>query len=150
LQLEKQRLKTLNDNLEDLAAERTEDLQRANEQLAQVNSTMSELVSIVSHELRTPLTAIKSFAEILRDESDNLEREEQDNFLNIIDKESDRLTRLISDLLDLQKMQDGMEIGSIGHYQNRSRNSGSIFTSLCQQGFGTESPQQHEQRQSPW
>jgi signal transduction histidine kinase len=107
LQLEKQRLKTLNDNLEDLVAERTEDLQRANEQLAQVNSTMSELVSIVSHELRTPLTAIKSFAEILRDESDNLEREEQENFLNIIDKESDRLTRLISDLLDLQKMQAG-------------------------------------------
>ena len=107
LQLEKQRLKALNDNLEDLVAERTEDLQRANEQLAQVNSTMSELVSIVSHELRTPLTAIKSFAEILRDEADNLEREEQENFLNIIDKESNRLTRLISDLLDLQKIQAG-------------------------------------------
>ena len=107
VQLEKQRLKTLNDNLEDLVAERTEDLQKANEQLAQVNNTMSELVSIVSHELRTPLTAIKSFAEILRDEVDNLEREEQENFLNIIDKESDRLTRLISDLLDLQKIQAG-------------------------------------------
>ena len=107
LLLEKQRLKTLNDNLEDLVAERTEDLQRANEQLAQVNNTMSELVSIVSHELRTPLTAIKSFAEILRDEADNLDREEQENFLNIIDKESNRLTRLISDLLDLQKIQAG-------------------------------------------
>ena len=107
LQQEKQRLKSLNDNLEDLVAERTEDLQRANEQLAQVNSTMSELVSIVSHELRTPLTAIKSFAEILRDEADNLDREEQENFLNIIDKESNRLTRLISDLLDLQKIQAG-------------------------------------------
>ncbi|KPJ91124.1 MAG: hypothetical protein AMJ53_12315 [Gammaproteobacteria bacterium SG8_11] len=107
LLLEKQRLKALNDNLEDLVSERTEDLQKANEQLAQVNNTMSELVSIVSHELRTPLTAIKSFAEILRDEADNLEREEQENFLNIIDKESDRLTRLISDLLDLQKIQAG-------------------------------------------
>ncbi|MGD8595308.1 MAG: response regulator [Gammaproteobacteria bacterium] len=107
LQLEKQRLKALNDNLENLVAERTEDLQRANEELAQVNNTMSELVSIVSHELRTPLTAIKSFAEILRDEADNLERKEQENFLNIIDKESNRLTRLISDLLDLQKMQAG-------------------------------------------
>ncbi len=107
LLLEKQRLKALNDNLEDLVTERTEDLQRANEQLAQVNNTMSELVSIVSHELRTPLTAIKSFAEILRDEADNLERQEQENFLNIIDKESNRLTRLISDLLDLQKMQAG-------------------------------------------
>ncbi|WP_455210881.1 ATP-binding response regulator [Kaarinaea lacus] len=123
LQLEKQRLKTLNDNLEDLVAERTEDLQKANEQLAQVNNTMSELVSIVSHELRTPLTAIKSFAEILRDEGENLEREEQENFLNIIDKESNRLTRLISDLLDLQKIQAGkmawksevLEIVKIAH-----------------------------------
>ena len=110
LQLEKQRLKELNDNLEELVSERTEDLQKANEQLAQVNNTMSELVSIVSHELRTPLTAIKSFAEILRDEGDNLEREEQENFLNIIDKESNRLTRLISDLLDLQKIQAGKMI----------------------------------------
>ena len=107
LQRKQQRLKELNDHLENLVAKRTEDLQQANEKLAQANDTMSELVSIVSHELRTPLTAIKSFAEILRDEADNLDREEQKKFLNIIDKESNRLTRLISDLLDLQKIHAG-------------------------------------------
>lgn len=100
LQREQQQLKELNDHLEELVAKRTEDLQQAND-------TMTELVSIVSHELRTPLTAIKSFAEILRDEADNLGREEQKKFLTIIDKESNRLTRLISDLLDLQKIHAG-------------------------------------------
>jgi signal transduction histidine kinase len=107
LQYEQQRLRDLNDRLEELVRKRTEDLQLANEELAQANNTMSQLVSVVSHELRTPLTAIKSFVEILRDEADNLDHEQQKNFLNIIDKESNRLNRLISDLLDLQKIHAG-------------------------------------------
>lgn len=83
------------------------DLQHQNEELARVNNTMSELVSIVSHELRTPLTSIKSFVEILRDEGDNLDEESKKKFLTIINNESDRLNRLISNLLDLQKISSG-------------------------------------------
>jgi len=82
-------------------------LENQNQELQRVNDTMSELVSIVSHELRTPLTSIKSFVEILRDENDNLDEENKRQFLQIIDNETDRLSRLISDLLDLQKMNSG-------------------------------------------
>ena len=84
-----------------------EHLAEANAALERLNHSMSELVSIVSHELRTPLTSIKSFAEILRDEGDKLDSDSKRHFLNIIDDESERLSRLISDLLDLQKIQSG-------------------------------------------
>jgi signal transduction histidine kinase len=84
-----------------------EHLAEANAALERLNHSMSELVSIVSHELRTPLTSIKSFAEILRDEGDKLDSESKRHFLDIIDDESERLSRLISDLLDLQKIQSG-------------------------------------------
>ncbi len=83
------------------------ELAEANATLGDLNQSMTDLVSIVSHELRTPLTAIKSFAEILRDDLDSLPAEERNHFLDIINNESDRLSRLISDLLDLQKIEAG-------------------------------------------
>jgi len=107
LQQEQAALAALNSNLEKIVHERTLDLQEVNNKLEHVNNTMSELVSIVSHELRTPLTSIKSFAEILRDEDENLDIDSKKKFLNIINDESDRLSRLISDLLDLQKISSG-------------------------------------------
>lgn len=65
-----------------------------------------EFISTVSHELRTPLTSIKSFIEILKDmeTSDPVSRNE---FLQIIDKESDRLIQLIEELLDISKINRG-------------------------------------------
>lgn len=83
------------------------DLQQQNQELARINKTMSELVSIVSHELRTPLTSIKSFVEILRDDADDLDQDSKTQFLGIIDTETDRLTRMIANLLDLQKISSG-------------------------------------------
>jgi signal transduction histidine kinase len=64
------------------------------------------LLSDVCHELRTPLTSIRSFAEILRDTPD-LDADQRAQFLGIIVRESERLTRLIADLLDLARMQAG-------------------------------------------
>jgi signal transduction histidine kinase len=60
----------------------------------------------VSHEFRTPLTSIRSFSEIVRDNPD-LEVEQRQEFLKIIVQESERLTRLINDILDLAKMEAG-------------------------------------------
>lgn len=65
----------------------------------------SDFVSNVSHELRTPLTSIKSFSELILDDLDTMDGEIQKRFLGIIRDEAERLTRLISDLLDLQKIQ---------------------------------------------
>jgi two-component system sensor histidine kinase/response regulator len=100
-------LKQMTDHLEDLVRQRTIELERANLQLQHLNKIKSEFVSVVSHELRTPLTSIKSFAEILNDDLEELDLDEQKNFLSIINEESDRLGRLINDLLDLQKMDSG-------------------------------------------
>jgi len=62
------------------------------------------LLADVCHELRTPLTSIRSFAEILRDSPD-LDAAQRRQFLDIIARESERLTRLITDLLDLARME---------------------------------------------
>lgn len=64
-----------------------------------------QFVANVSHELRTPLTAVKGFAETLADESIWDNRETVRQFLSIIQTESERLYRLIGDLLDLSRIE---------------------------------------------
>jgi PAS domain S-box-containing protein len=82
-----------------------EELEKANTRLKELDNMKDNLLSTVSHELRTPLTSIKSFTEILLtyDEDKNTQKK----FLGIISEESDRLTRLINDFLDLSKIQAG-------------------------------------------
>jgi len=70
----------------------------------ELDQIKSEFISTVSHELRTPLSSIRSFSELLLDDIGMVDIETQKRFLSIITEESERLTRLISDLLDLQKM----------------------------------------------
>ncbi|MCH8297301.1 MAG: GAF domain-containing protein [Chloroflexi bacterium] len=72
----------------------------------EVERMKDEFISTVSHELRTPLTSIKGAAEILLNYQDE-DPAVQAEFLNIIDNESDRLTRLINDVLDLARMESG-------------------------------------------
>lgn len=66
----------------------------------------SQFVANVSHELKTPLTSIKGFAETLRYVDDKSNKEK---FLNIIDEETDRLTRLIDDTLTLSHIENDNE-----------------------------------------
>ena len=75
-------------------------------ELSKVDALRKDLVANVSHELRTPLTMIKGYAETVRDlTGDNPEKRNKQ--LDIIVEESDRLTELITDLLDLSRMQNG-------------------------------------------
>jgi two-component system phosphate regulon sensor histidine kinase PhoR len=67
----------------------------------------SQFVANVSHELKTPLTSIKGFAETLKDVHDDKTKEK---FLNIINDEADRLTRLISDILTLSDIENSKEV----------------------------------------
>ena len=61
----------------------------------------------ISHDLRTPLTMIKAYAEMIRDLSgDNPEKREK--HLQVIIDETDRLTSLVTDILDLSKLQSGV------------------------------------------
>lgn len=67
----------------------------------------TEFVSNVSHELRTPLASIKGLSELLIDGALH-DEEKAGEFLESINREVDRLTRLVKDLLDLSKMESGM------------------------------------------
>ncbi|MBS6185221.1 MAG: HAMP domain-containing protein [Clostridium celatum] len=78
--------------------------------IKRLENMRSEFVANVSHELKTPLTSIKGFSETLRYVDDS---ETKNKFLNIIDKEAERLTNLINDILilsnieNLHKMENG-------------------------------------------
>ena len=72
-----------------------------------LNEMKDDFISIVSHELRTPLTSIKYFAEVMLERVGNIEPARQQKYLKVINEETDRLTRLINDLLDLQKISAG-------------------------------------------
>lgn len=82
------------------------ELQAANAQLREADRLKDEFMSTVSHELRTPLTSIRSFSEILQDDTE-MPAEQRGAFLDIIVSESERLTRLINQVLDLSKIEAG-------------------------------------------
>ncbi|MEW6095041.1 MAG: ATP-binding protein [bacterium] len=65
----------------------------------------SNFLSVVSHELKTPLTSIKSFSEMLVE--DDLDSNTQQEFVQIINEESDRLVQLLEDLLTVSKLDLG-------------------------------------------
>lgn len=67
----------------------------------------SSLVSTVSHELRTPLAAIKGYATTLLAEDVEWDKNSQREFLSIISEESDRLSHLVNNLLDLSRIEAG-------------------------------------------
>lgn len=87
------------------AKELARTLNYATTELQKTEQLRKELISNVSHDLRTPLTIIKGYAEMLRDITggDPAKREEQ---LAVIIKESDRLSGLVNDLLELSRAQN--------------------------------------------
>ena len=99
-------IRNLNEQLEQRVRERTAELEKAYEELKELDQMKDVFLSSVSHELRTPLTSIRSFSEILLryDEEDPQTRKE---FLEVIHSESKRLTHLINDVLDLSKIESG-------------------------------------------
>src|SRR5207244_1416903 len=86
-------------------AEAFERQRAAVEQLERVNRAKSEFVSIVSHEFRTPLTGIQGFSELMKD--DLLTPEEMKEYAGDIFKDAQRLNRLITEMLDLDRMEAG-------------------------------------------
>jgi Na+/proline symporter/signal transduction histidine kinase len=84
----------------------TAELRAANERLQELDRLKDDFVSTVSHELRTPLTSIRAFSEILLDNPD-LELPERQQFLRVVVEETERLTRLINQVLDLSKLESG-------------------------------------------
>ncbi len=87
--------------------EKARELEKVNAELKELDRLKGDFLSNVSHELRTPLTSIRSFTEIMLDEEQELSKEERGEFLHIVASQAERLTRLISDLLDLSRIEAG-------------------------------------------
>ncbi len=84
----------------------TRELQAANERLKELDRLKDEFISTITHELRTPLTSIRAFSEIMY-ANPKLPEAQRQEFLGIIIKEAERLTRLINQVLTLQKLESG-------------------------------------------
>lgn len=80
------------------------ELEQAHAELVRINEIKTNFLANVSHEFRTPLTSIRAFAELLQTYSDPSVRTE---FLETINQESERLSRMVDDVLDITKIESG-------------------------------------------
>ncbi|WP_147819525.1 sensor histidine kinase [Salidesulfovibrio onnuriiensis] len=113
------KLAALNANLEKLVKKRTEELVRTNIKLQRSDNVKTSLMNTVTHDLRTPLTSIIGFATMIRRDIDkyfgNTATDEKSarklsrirSNLEVIGEEGERMTRLISDFLDISKLEAG-------------------------------------------
>ncbi len=84
----------------------TSELREANAQLKSLDRLKDDFMSSVTHELRTPLTAIRALAELMADDPDMPVAQRQ-QFIGIIVTETERLSRLVNQVLDLAKIESG-------------------------------------------
>lgn len=91
----------------------TAELRAANERLKELDRLKDDFMSTITHELRTPLTSIRAFSEILLSDP-KIALDERTKFLGVITRETERLTRLINQVLDLAKIESGRAIWQIG------------------------------------
>jgi signal transduction histidine kinase len=84
-----------------------EALLKANEEIERLSMIKSDFISVISHELRTPLTSVKESVSLVLDGIAGPISEEQKKFLTITRNNIDRLTKLITDILDLSKLEAG-------------------------------------------
>ncbi len=82
----------------------TAELRAANEQLKSLDRLKDDFMSSVTHELRTPLTSIRALAELLRDDP-KIELAQRCKFIEIIVSETERLSRLVNQVLDMAKIE---------------------------------------------
>ena len=83
-------------------------LTQAQKEMAKTDELRRDLMANVSHDLKTPLTMIKAYAEMIKDISYK-DRKKMNEHLDIIVDETDRLTVLVNDILDLSKMQSNAD-----------------------------------------
>ena len=93
-------METKNEQLKVLTLQLT----TANVQLKQLDRLKADFITTVTHELRTPVTSIKALSRIILDDYDQLDVGRRKAYLEIIVNESDRISRLINQVLDIEKM----------------------------------------------
>ncbi len=103
------------------------ELREANTRLRALDAQKDDFLSHVSHELRTPMTSIRSFSEILLIEKD-LDPAQARHFVQIIHEESQRLTRLLNEILDINRLESGSSEMAIDIVDAEDAVSGAIET----------------------
>ncbi|MGI6246072.1 MAG: ATP-binding protein [Pseudochelatococcus sp.] len=95
-------------DLDDMIAilDEATELRAANEKLRSLDQMKDDFISSVSHELRTPLTSIRALSELMRDTPD-MDEAQRAEFLRIVVAESERLGRLVNQVLDMAKIESG-------------------------------------------
>ena len=96
------------EKLEDLVAERTQDLAEANVELEQLSKDKDAFLAVLTHDMRTPLTSIKGYSSILRDR--DLGRDQQVKIAKIILRSEETLLEIVNNILDIEKLQSGAPI----------------------------------------
>jgi PAS domain S-box-containing protein len=84
-----------------------QELAQQNERLRALDTMKDEFLALVSHELRTPLTSILGYLELILDDDEGPLTEEQRRYLGIVDRASQRLLRLVGDLLLVAQIEAG-------------------------------------------
>lgn len=94
--------------------EKSQELSQLSSQLKQANNDLivkdrqkDEFLDTVAHELKTPITGIRAATELLMDEDDDMPKDMKQQFLKNILQDSDRLGRLINNILDFEKLETG-------------------------------------------
>jgi signal transduction histidine kinase len=82
-------------------------LERTNVELRKIDSMKSEFVAVASHELRTPLAAIKNAVQLMLSGETGEVNENQKKFLSMAERNINRLTNILNDLLDLSRIESG-------------------------------------------
>jgi len=82
-------------------------LERANQELRKIDEMKSEFISVASHELRTPLAAIKNAVHLILNRKTGEINDTQAKFLSMAERNINRLTNILNDLLDLSRIESG-------------------------------------------
>ena len=93
----------------------SKEIKKVNFELKKADKQKNDFISTIAHELRTPITSIRSLSEILFDNSD-LEEEQKQQFLQTVINETERMERLINQVLDLEKFDLGRQQLQISRY----------------------------------
>ena len=112
----------------------TAELRAANEQLKSLDRLKDDFMSSVTHELRTPLTSIRALAELMQDDAE-MDAAQRQQFLAIVVAETERLTRLVNQVLDMAKIESGHAEWRVGDVD---------LVALCRQAGQTTAELFHE------